>query len=80
MWAGLVPSVESLIRIKTGLPWASLVSQRVKSLPAVWEIRALSLGGEDPLEKGVATHSSILARGIPDREAWWATVHGRLSD
>jgi len=46
----------------------------------VWEIRALSLGGEDPLEKGVATHSSILAWGIPDREAWWATVHGRLSD
>ena len=36
-----------------------------------------SLGGEDPLEEGMATHSSILAWRIPmDRGAWWATVHG----
>ena len=36
-----------------------------------------SLGQEDPLEEGMATHSSILAWGIPkDRGAWWATVHG----
>ena len=36
-----------------------------------------SLGWEDPLEKGMATHSSILAWRIPmDRGAWWATVHG----
>ena len=36
-----------------------------------------SLGGEDPLEKVMATHSSILAWRISmDREAWWATVHG----
>ena len=36
-----------------------------------------SLGQEDPLEEGMATHSSILAWGIPmDREAWRATVHG----
>ena len=77
MWVGLVPSVEGLIRIKTDLPWASLMSQRVTSLPAVQEIWALSLGGEDPLEKGMATHSSILAWRIPDREAWWATLHGR---
>ena len=35
-----------------------------------------SLGQEDPLEKGMATHSSILAWRIPmDRGAWWATVH-----
>ena len=35
-----------------------------------------SLGWEDPLEKGMATHSSILAWRIPmDRGAWWATVH-----
>ena len=34
------------------------------------------LGQEDPLEKGMATHSSILAWRIPvDRGAWWATVH-----
>ena len=36
-----------------------------------------SAGWEDPLEKGMATHSSILAWRIPmDREVWWATVHG----
>ena len=36
-----------------------------------------SLGQEDPLEKGMATHSSILAWRIPmDKGAWWATVHG----
>ena len=36
-----------------------------------------SLGGEDPLEKEMATHSSILAWNNPvNREAWWATVHG----
>ena len=36
-----------------------------------------SLGWEDPLEEGIATHSSILAWRIPmDRGAWWATVHG----
>ena len=36
-----------------------------------------SLGGEDPLEEGMATHSSILAWTIPlNRGAWWATVHG----
>ena len=46
----------------TFLPqWASLVSQEVKKLPAVQEIWVQSLGGENPLEKGMATHSSILA-------------------
>ena len=41
--------------------WASLVAQLVKNLPAVWETWVRSLGWEDPLEKGTATHSSILA-------------------
>ena len=40
--------------------WASLVAQMVKNLPAVWESWVRSLGWEDPLEKGTATHSSIL--------------------
>ena len=49
----------------------------VKNLPAMQETRVRSLGREDPLEKGMATHSSILAWRIPmDRGAWWATVHG----
>ena len=41
--------------------WASLVAQLVKNLPAMWETWARSLGWEDPLEKGKATHSSFLA-------------------
>ena len=41
--------------------WASLVAQLVKNAPAMWETWVLSLGWEDPLEKGKATHSSILA-------------------
>ena len=39
--------------------------QLVKNLPAIWETRVLSLGWEDPLEVGMATHSSILAWRIP---------------
>ena len=41
--------------------WASLMAQMVKNLLAVWETKYRSLGREDPLEKGMATHSSILA-------------------
>ena len=56
---------------------ASLVAQRVKRLPARWETLVQSLGWEDPLEEGMATHSSILPWKIPtDRGASQATVHG----
>ena len=48
--------------------WASLVAQAVKNLPTVQETQGLSLGREDPLEKGMATHSSILAWRIPRTE------------
>ena len=41
--------------------WASLVTQLVKNLSAMWETWVWSLGWEDPLEKGMVTHSSILA-------------------
>ena len=44
---------------------ASLVAQLVKNLPAMWETRVQTLGWEDPLEKGRATHSTILAWRIP---------------
>ena len=43
-------------------PWASLVAQSVKNLPAMQETQVQFLGQEDPLEKEMATHSSILAR------------------
>ena len=46
----------------------SLVAQLVKDLPAVWKTRVQSLGQEDPLGKGMATHSSILALRIPRAE------------
>ena len=41
--------------------WASLVAQTVKNPPAMWETWIWSLGQEDPLEEGMATHSSIFA-------------------
>ena len=51
---------------------ASLVAQRLKRLPPMRETRVQSLGREDPLEKEIATHSSILAWKIPWMEelAW----------
>ena len=52
--------------------WASLVAQTVKNLPAMQETHVPSLGWEDPLEKGMATHSSILA--------WRITVHGVIKN
>ena len=55
----------------------SLVAQIVTNLHAMQETWVQSLGQEDPLEKGMATHSSILAWKTPmDKGAWWATVHG----
>ena len=47
---------------------ASLVAQMVKNLPAMQETQVRSLDQEDPLEKGMATHSSILAWRIPGTE------------
>ena len=56
--------------------WAFLVAQTVKNPLAVWENGVQSLGWEDPLEEGVATHSIILAWRIPmDRGGWQPTVH-----
>ena len=46
---------------RTSLLRTSLVAQTVKSLPAMWETQVRSLGWEDPLEMGMATHSSFLA-------------------
>ena len=52
---------------------ASLVAQRVKHLPAMWETRVQSLGREDSLEKEIATHASMFAWRIP-----WMEEPGRL--
>ena len=56
--------------------WTSLVAQMVKNLPTMQETRVQSLGQEDPLEKAMATHSSILAWEIPwPVEPGGATIH-----
>ena len=56
---------------------ASLVARTVKDPSALQETWVRSLGWEDPLEAGMATHSSILAWRIPmDRGAWQAAVRG----
>ena len=52
---------------------ASLVAQMVKSLPTMWEVQVQSLGWDDPLEKGMATHSSILSW-----ESSWTEDPGEL--
>ena len=62
---GLIPGSGSSPGEVVGYPlqysWASLVAQMVKNLPTIWETWVQSLGWEDPLEKGMATHSNILA-------------------
>ena len=47
------------------MAWVSLVALLVKNPPVMWETLVGSLGWEDPLENGMATHSSILAWRIP---------------
>ena len=49
------------------------MAQTVKNLPAIWETQVRPLGQEDPLEKGKATHTSLLAWRIP-----WTEEPGRL--
>ena len=56
--------------------WASLVAQTAKDLPTMQETRIRSLSWEDPLEKGMATHSSILAWKIPWTEEPGGLVRG----
>ena len=66
---GLIPGSRRSPGKGIGYPlqysWVSLVAQLVKNPPAMWETWVRSLGWEDPLEKGKATHSSILAWRIP---------------
>ena len=78
---GLIPgsgrSLGEEIRSPLQYSWAPLVAQMLKNLPAMRETWVQSLGWEDPLEDGVATHDNILAWRVPmDRGAWQATVYG----
>ena len=63
-------------KVKEIQSWASLVAQLVKNLPAMWETWVQSPDWKDPLEKGMAAHSSIHLGNPMDRAAWRATVHG----
>ena len=69
---GLIPGSERSAGEGIGYPlqysWPSLAAQLVKNLPGMRETWVLSLGWEDPLEKGTATHSSILSWRIPRTE------------
>ena len=57
------------------------MGQMVKNLPAMQETQVQSLDQEDPLEKEMSAHSSILAWKNPmDRGAWWVTVHGATKE
>ena len=66
---GPIPRLERSAGEGIGCPlqysWASFAAQLVKNLPAMWETWVQSLGWEDPLEEGKATHSSILTWRIP---------------
>ena len=70
---GLGRSPEEGVGYPLQYSWASLVAQLVKNPPAMRETWVQSLGWEDPLAKGKATHSSILAWRIP-----WTEEHGGL--
>ena len=76
-WATVHGVTKSWTRLSdfnsTTLVWASLVAQTAKNLPAKLKTQIQSLGQEDPLEKGMATHSSIVAWEIP-----WTEEPGRL--
>ena len=52
------------------------MAQSVKNLPALQETWVQSLSQEDPLDKGMSTHSRALAWRIPRTGAWWAIVRG----
>ena len=65
MIPGSVRSAGEGIGYPLQFSWAFLVAQIAKNLPEMWEIGVRSLGCEDPLEKGMATHSSTLAWRIP---------------
>ena len=70
---GLGRSPEDVIGYPLQYSWASLVAQMVENSPAMWETCVQPLGWEDPLEEGMAAHSSILAVRIP-----WTEEPGRL--
>ena len=69
-------SIDTIFKVVLCIQGLPLVAQTVKRLPTMQETQIQSLSQEDPLEEGMATHSSILASRISmGRAARWATVH-----
>ena len=63
--------------VREAVTWGFLGGSIVKNLPVIQETQVRFLSWEDPLEEGMATHSSILLWRIPMvRGAWWVIVHG----
>ena len=81
---GLIPGSGGSAGEGIGYPlqdsWASLVAQLVKNLPAVCKTWVQSLGWEDPLKKGKATHSSILAWRIHGLYSPWGRKESDTTD
>ena len=79
-----IPGLERYTGEEIGCPlqyyWASLVAQLVKNQPAMWETWVLSLGWEDPLERGKATHSSILAREFHELYSPWGCKESDMTE
>ena len=74
---GLEKSFHNKLLLCINITMQSNMAQMVKNLPIMQETQVRSLSWEDPPEKGMATHSSILAWENPiERGAWQATVHG----
>ena len=65
MYKEVVVHIHNGILLSHKKEWVSLIAQLVKNLPTMRETWVQSLGWEDPLEKGKATHSSVLAWRIP---------------
>ena len=71
------PILPALFLVAYGTSQVALVVKNQPAMQEQQETWVQSLGQEDPLEEGLATHSSVLPWRISmDRGAWWATVHG----
>ena len=69
--------IHIFVKVHIFFLWTFLVAQKVKNLPALQEIWVWTMGWEDLLAKGMATHFSIFFLGnTMNRGAWWATIHG----
>ena len=66
--------------IKLSISWASLVAQLVKNPPKIWETWVQSLALEAPLQKGMTTHSSILAWRIHGLYSLWGRKESNMTE